>query len=247
MFFSKTSTFPQMETRLSKLDAIFEWNMSTPEAETYKLALMWEVEIRKYAPTHLQTPEWKRRNSLPFRGDPRKSILFKHCWKLRRLTKGLLKENELRLYIVANLTILRNYNAYMEVNTLCGDKAWIRWKVWKKLYDRKTAELNSSPPPPVAEDRLMRELLRTKRFFYEKCEGLPSIELVQKFIDAGSIRLWILQGKLSIYYVMLSPFFKQHAETLGKECNFDPVLFKEKITNDIIDYFNYEFADEVST
>lgn len=229
---------------MSKLDAIFEWDMSLPEAETYRIALIWEQEVEKIAPPYLKNSEWHRKNHLPKKGDPRKCLLFKHCWKFRRLTKGLLKEEEYRLYIIANLTVLKANNAYMEANVLCGDQAWIRWKVWKRHFDKKMAEETSSPPPPVAEDRVTRELLRTKRFIYEKCEGVVDQNTIDNLFGRGSIRLWILQGKISLYYVVMSPFLKNYVEQLSKECAFDPLLFLEKIDDSLRKYFEYEFKEE---
>ncbi len=233
-----------MKLAVSKLDTIFEWNMSVPEAETYRIALIWEQEVEKIAPPYEKNSEWHRKNHLPKRGDPRKCSLFKHCWKFRRLTKGLLKEEEIRLYIIANLTVLKANNAYMEANVLCGDVAWIRWKIWKRHFDKKMAEQNNNPPPPVAEDRVTRELLRTKRFIYEKCEGVVDQTTIDNLFERGSLRLWILQGKLSLYYVMLSPFFKKHINQLAIQCTFDPQLFIEKIDNSIRNYFEYEFKEE---
>jgi len=236
-----------MRLALSKLDAIFEWNMSPAEAETYRIALIWEQEVEKIAPPYTKNSEWYRKNHLPKKGDPRKCLLFKHCWKFRRLTIGLLKEEEIRLYIVANLTVLKANNAYMEANVLCGDQAWIRWKIWKRHFDRKMAEETSSPPPPVAEDRVTRELLRTKRFIYEKCEGTVNQTTINSLFNRGSIKLWVQQGKISIYYIMLSPFMKEHIQSLSKDCCFDPELFLEKIDKQIKNYFQYEFNEEFQT
>lgn len=236
-----------MRLALSKLDAIFEWNMSSAEAETYRIALIWEQEVEKIAPPYVKNSEWHRKNHLPKKGDPRKCLLFKHCWKFRRLTIGLLKEEEIRLYIVANLTVLKANNAYMEANVLCGDQAWIRWKIWKRHFDRKMAEETSSPPPPVAEDRVTRELLRTKRFIYEKCEGIVNQTTIDNLFNRGSIKLWIQQGKISIYYIMLSPFMKKYIQPLSKDCCFDPKLFLEKIDKQIERYFQYEFNEEFQT
>ena len=229
---------------LDRLAAIFEWNMNTSEAEVFKIALAWEREIDKQTPPHLKDAEWFRRNHLPRLGDPRKCHLFKQCWKLRRQTRGLLKEEEYPLYITANLMVLQHYNGYMGINTICGDKAWIRWKVWKRHFDKKMAQINNSPPPPITDSIVARELLRTKRLIYEHCEGAPTKEKIQTLIEKGQFKLWILQGKVSMYYVVLSPYVLDDVQRLAAECSFDPELFREKATAETVAYFRYEFGNE---
>lgn len=218
--------------------------MTTPEAETYKIALLWEKEVEKHTPNNLKTAEWRRRNKLPKKRDPRTSHLFRYCWKLRRETRGLLTTEEMPLYITANLTVLKAYKGYMEINTLCGDKAWIRWKIWKRLYDKKMAQVNHKEPPPVIDTKLNRELLRTKKFVYERCEGQPTESKIAEFIDNGYFKLWIMQGKISMIYVMLSPFVKPYIERLSEECEFDPTLYKKDVTDDTVRFFEYEFGCE---
>lgn len=232
---------------MSKFDAIFDWQMTKPEAEAYKIALIWEEEVDRRVPAHQKSPEWNRRNHIPKKGDPRRGHLFKHCWKLRRSTRGLLEGDEYRLYILANITVLKAFNAYIEVNTICGDNAWLRWKIWKRHYDKKMAETkNETPPPPITDTKVARELLRTKRFIFEKCEGEPSQEKITDFVEKEIFRSWILQGKVSMYYVVLSPYTKQHVKRLAENCGFDPKLYEEKMTDDTVQFFNHEFSHELA-
>ena len=130
-------------------DAIFQWDMSPAEAEVYKLALVYEEEFLNTFKDHMDGLV-RRKNSLPKRGDPRKSNLFRHCWKLRRETKGLLEPHQYRLYIRANQTILlmnhkkgdKKGKVHVEPNAICGEKAWIRWKVYERWYNTKAAIIN---------------------------------------------------------------------------------------------------------
>src|SRR5689334_24894744 len=89
-----------------KYSAIFEWDMSVEESETYKLAVIYEEEFLKM---FRGTPEMDglsyRKNSIPKAKDPRKSNLFRYCWKLRRETRGLIDPQDYRHYIRANLTV----------------------------------------------------------------------------------------------------------------------------------------------
>ena len=229
---------------MSEYDPIFLWKMTNPEAETYKIALIWEKEVEKHTPTHLKTPEWRRRNRLPRKRDPRSSHLFRYCWKLRRETRGLLTLEEMPLYILANLTVLRAFNGYMEINTLCGDRAWIRWKIWKRLYDKKLAQVNHKEPPPTIDSKLNRELLRTKKFIYERCEGQPNETKISEFVENGYFKLWVMQGKISMWYVMLSPFVAPYIDKLAQECGFDRSWYEGELNDDTIRFFEYEFGCE---
>ena len=224
-------------------DAILEWNMTTEEAEAFRIAKLWEKEVDKITSKSLKNPEWYRRNRLPRRSDPRNSNLFRYCWKLRRETRGLLEEEEIPLYITANLTVLKSHNAYIEINTLCGDKAWIRWKIWKRLYDEKMAQINHNEAPPICDSKLTRELLRTKKFIYERCDGEPCASKIKEFIDEGVFKVWVLQGKISIFYLVLSSYTKPYLDKLAEECPFDPKLYQNKLTEDVVKFFDYEFKE----
>ena len=155
-----------------------------------------------------------------------------------------ISEEEYRMYVCANIMALKKFGGYLEVNTICGENAWLRWKIWKRYYDRKMAEAHHLPPPPVTDTKVTRELIRTKRFIFEKFEGEPTQAKVTDFVNRGIFRAWVLQGKVSMYYVVLSPYVKDHVETLAEECVFDPLLYREKATDDTICFFEHEFGHE---
>jgi hypothetical protein len=77
---------------MTKYDAIFQWNMSPLEATPTS----WRSFGKNKSPNYF--PKQKTAK-LPLRSDPRKSTLFKYCWKLARETRGLLKVEEYQLYI----------------------------------------------------------------------------------------------------------------------------------------------------
>lgn len=222
-----------------RLDAIIQWNMTTTEAEAYKLALCWEDEAQKLVPEEQTT-------RLPKRGDPRKSYLFKQCWRLNRETKGLIPPEEMKLYIHAQLFTMKAFGGRVDPICLCGEKAWIRWRVWKRKYDLKVAERDCLPPPPsIAKiPQIAKELMLTKKFLYEKCDGEPTKEKIGEFIANGHLKIWVMSGKVSSYYVVLSPWLKPHIETLAKQSYFDPKLAQSKINNDVQMFFRHEFAKE---
>lgn len=233
-----------------RYDAIFEWKMTPAEAEVFKLAVLYEREFLRIFKNQPQLDgQGYRRNTIPKRGDPRKSNLFRHCWKLRRETRGLLQEHEYERYIQANFYILRLNHAHVEPNAVCGDKAWVRWRVWERRRKRKEEELASKEPAPSAnttDPKLMRDLDRTKKFLYEKFEGEPTVEKLKRFVDDGIFRLWVGMGKINPSYIVLSPWVRQSTD-IGKvcrECYLDPLLLQERITDAVQQYFKEEYKHE---
>lgn len=230
-------------------DAIFQWGMSPAEAAAYKLAVLYEEEFHKVCKDGEIDGRTYRCNTIPKRGDPRKSNLFRYCWKLRRETRGLLQPEEYRLYIRANLTIIQMNKGHIEPNAICGDKAWIRWKVYERWYKNKLADINHGTPPPSTtgvSPRIIREIDKTKKFLFEKTEGDPTAEKIQGFVETGIMKLWVMTGKVSKYYVVLSPWVQTccDLDPYCESCGFDPTLIREKTTQEVRDYFNYEHRHE---
>lgn len=234
-----------------RYDAIFEWNMTAAETEAYKLAVLYEREFLKtFGGTEDIEGSVFRRNTISKRGDPRKTDLFRHCWKLRRETRGLLSPEQYENYVKANLMILKIHKSYVSPNAICGDKAWIRWKVWERWHNQKLAQKSATPPPPsvsTTDPKIIREIDKTKKFVFEKCEGEPTPEKMRELVSSDFFKFWIISGKISIYYVMMSPYTQTHITTLSKSCSFDPVLFREKLTPEVRDYFHHEFNHEFDT
>ena len=229
-----------------RYDAIFEWNMTSAEVAAYKLAVLYEQEYLSIFKGDMCGQDF-RRNTLPKRGDPRKSNLFRYCWKLRRETRGLLELGEYRQYVRANLTILKLNKAHVEPNGICGDKAWIRWKVYERWYKNKIAEINATQPPPnisSINSKLIKEIDQTKKFLFEKCDGEVTKEKILKFADDGFLKFWIMSGKVSKVYVSLSPYLKDYRKILADSCEFDLVLINQRVTDDVKEYFQYEYSHE---
>lgn len=225
-----------------RLQPILDWNMTEQEGRAYLLALHWEDMTRE------MFPKEKGLSRLPSSGDPRKSTIFRFCWKLARETRGLLRPEEYKLYIKANLTMIKVKNLHLSPNVLCGDGAWIRWRIWKRLYDQKLLEksgqvdkkLNVEVPPAV-----IKKLETTKRFIFEKCYGEPSFEKLQSFYDNKSLHLWV-GTRIAHLYLLLSPWVKKIAslKLLEKEMFFDAKVYDEQINENVRIYFRQEFSYE---
>lgn len=224
-----------------RLQPILDYDLTEEEGKAFRLALIWEDLTRQ------MFPKEKGVARLPS-GDPRKSTLFRFCWKLRRETRGLLKFEEYKLYMKANLTMIKVKNLHLSPNVLCGDSAWIRWRIWKRLYDKKLLEmagdenkkLNVEVTPAV-----VKKLETTKRFLFEKCEGQPSIDKLRAFYDDKSLHLWA-GTRIAHLYLLLSPWVKEVApiKMLEREMFFDAKVYEEQINENVKIYFRQEFAHE---
>ncbi len=228
------------------LETILDYKMSTDEGEVFGLALTYERLYQKILGEH---PDG--RNSLPRRTDPRKCYLFRHCWKMRRETRGLFEFSEYKNFIHANLLIIKMHEGHIEPNCVCGDKAWIRYKVWKRRYDQKMAEISATPPPPsvsTTDPKLIAELDKTKKFLFERCEGEPSLDKFKGFIDNNFFKFWVVSGKVSPFYVALSPYLTKLGaqDKLFEICSSSRGVIENTITEEIRRYFAYEFSHEVS-
>lgn len=231
-----------MSEQPMRLDAIFQYNMTKKEADVYKICLLWEKVAARMFPGE----SYPR---IPKRTDPRKSHLFRHCWKMFRETRGILEERDWERYITANLTGIKKHSGRIDPNCLAGDKAWKRWRIYKWLYEKAMAVKNGETPPPSAittSPKIVLDLDLTKKFLYEKCGGEVTEEKIAEFIKSGIFKLWVLRGKVSPYYVMQSPWVRKHADLkeLGQDGWFDPNLIQSKITPDVDEYFRKEFDYE---
>jgi len=96
------------------------------------------------------------------------------------------------------------------------------------------------------DHKKLAEIDKTKKFLFEKCEGIPKYEQILDFIQSGSFNLWIATEKISPFYLSLSSFIERTG-VKDKLFSFSKVsegLIKEKITKEIIDYFEKEFSFE---
>lgn len=222
--------------------------MTQEEAEAFHLALLYEKEYLRIFNNSLDVFSLKR-NTIPRRGDPRKSNLFRYCWKLKRETKGLLEKKEYKNYIIANLFIVKINNGYVEPTCITGDKAWIRYKVWKRKYDQKILEADCDKERivnPVYDKKIIFQIDKTKKFLFEKCEGYVSYEKIKNFIDNGVFSLWCASQKVCCYYLILSPYI-QKSEKKNDLLGFYNVsedVIKNSLNKDIIKYFYQEYKHE---
>ena len=222
---------------MNDLELIIKYKMNDLEATAFKLTLLYEDLCKKEFPNERHVKISKNK-------DPRKTTLFKYCYKLARETKGIFKEKDYKLYILAQLQILRlakegNIHALIEPQILVGEKAWKRWKIWKKIYDKKINKISNSQEIGIItnESKIKIELKNTL-LFLKKNNCVDKISFIE---NIKNIKRWIKTGKISPYYVVLSPVMNQFLEKID---NFDVSMYRPSITPSLEQYFKEEFAHE---
>ena len=216
--------------------------MSPQQATAFKLSILWiELNRREF-------PD-RRQVKLRKNGDPRKSMLFRQCFKLVQETQGLIKPEEYKLYILAQLRTIGKMevdgiHALIEPSILTGPKAWKRWKNWKWHYDKRMKqsipdgkELNNVLSPIL----VIQQLENTKKFLDESSDSISAA------IQTGKFKEWIKMEKISPFYVLLSPLVK--FALAGKNANdtFDKdfSIYESSISPEVNEYFQKNFQHEI--
>lgn len=218
------------------LDPIFEYNMNKEEILAYKLGLLWMAISNKLF------PDYKHSSKYPKKGDPRKSSLFKYCYKLAKETKGLIETKDYKLYIAAQLHILKSIQigqTHPLIGPWClvGEKAWVRWKIWKRKYDNigKSKTLEEVGLDKAKFEDVKKELDKTKKFLDNKF-GKLSEDLFK--LKCKDIERNISIGTISGFYAALCPW-------VAKYCNLgdmDLTYFKN-VDVQSLQYFNETFSE----
>ncbi len=220
-----------------ELEPILEWNMPPLEAKAYKVCLLW-LEISRKA-----FPNYKHSNRLPKKGDPRKCNLFKFAYKLVREVQGLLSDTDYRLYIKAQMDMLKainigNTHPLIDVRCLCGDKAWVRWKMWKRKYDRIKTNSSEIDLDSFTSKEICQALEKTKKFLISRLgENYKEDDIKNSTKD---LERWVSLGKVSPFYVMLSSWALKYY----KSDQIDLTLHKKSLTQEIKDCFDEIFDCE---
>ncbi|RDJ35375.1 MAG: hypothetical protein DWQ19_11205 [Crenarchaeota archaeon] len=216
------------------LEAILKYEMTEIEAKAYKLCLLWQEIMDQELPDY-------HKNRLP-KGDPRKSLIFKYCYKLARETQGLIPDSQYRLYILAQIQSLRlisdgTVHALIEPGCLVGDKAWRRWKIWKRKFDRKYEVLNPSVDIQTTQESAINELKRTRNFYIANFSEDYGKKEVEKIIRNKDIIKWVAFSKVSPFYLALSPLIKNHFNDIENSFSVDIEFYQKQITSEIQDIF----------
>ena len=227
---------------MSRLEEIVEYRMTEEQAKAFKLALVWEQLCRKEFP---DLPHVRLRK----KGDPRKSVLFRHCYGLVKDMKGVLKDEDLHLYLRSQLQVLKAVGCVrVEPAVLRGEKAWRRWKFWKRRYDKEmntkqTAEEVGVSAPLHA---VKREIASTRAFLERKFGGRYARRPVFDAVWQGIMTRWLNYANVSPYYIVLSSWVGEALE--GRDIEevflFDTGVYWRSITEEVRKAFREAFPEE---
>lgn len=230
---------------MSDLELILKLNMDEMEAKAYKLALIWEDLCNKEFP-HDRHTKLSQKN-------PLKCTLFRYCHKLARESIGVIPDSELRLYIMAQLQVLKhmregNVHAMIGPQILTGKQAWPRWKLWKKRYDKRMAQMSNVEELKITENcaKIIVALQKNKEFLDK--ENFRSYESISKKLTDMSMIRWLTTGRISPYYAILSPWVNQwlNGRKIEDVLMFDLSLYRPSITPQIETKFREIFPEEFS-
>lgn len=218
----------------SLLEPIIKFSMSPQESKAFKVALLWERLYQKEFPDF--TPIRLRK-----RGDPRKSLLFRYCYKMVQETEGILKEKDYKNFIVAQFSIFKclpNSQARIDPAILTGPRAWKRWKYWEYLCE-KTKLIPEDVIIKACPTTVITELKRTRRFLFDKFGGVPTKSLYLS--NRSKVINWVNNDRISKYYAAMSPFFREIGEDI------DLGVYIQSVTPELEKFFRSEFNYEFST
>ncbi len=176
----------------NQLESILRYNDPPWTSEmlfAFKLGLVYTELAVKYFPDY--------KHGYPRLGDPRKSELFKICWKLMHDNKEKLKKEEFRPFIQAQLSILKNIKAgpakelYYGPRCLIGKPAWGRWVVWQKHAKAQKTFMSSAAAEPSRDYKV--ELLKTKTVLENKIRPLNRDTLIEAMDNGKLFRMVILR------------------------------------------------------
>lgn len=221
---------------MNELELIIKYKMNELEAKAFKICLMWQDLCKREFPN-------EHHIKINLNKDPRKTTIFKYCYKLVRETKGLLADDkEYYLYITAQLQVMKlmkegKIHALVEPQILVGDKAWKRWKIWKRKYDKKLKQILTCNELSVgpSESKIKIELKKSLEFLKKHdCANLEKV-------DINTLKRWISNFQISPYYILLYPKFDQ---IINKLDDFDQKLYRPFLTPEIEKFFKEDLFEK---
>lgn len=229
---------------MSTLERILQYNPTELEIKAWKICLMWEKTLDTELPDY-------HKQRISSRGDPRKSFTFKHCYKLAKETQGLIKDEDYKFYVKAQIQTLKSISdgkihALIDPSCLSGDKAWRRWKRWKKNFDKSYDNLimNTNSSIFASNLQVINELNSTKQFFSKQFpEGLDK-EKLRSFVKSVDFIKLVSFNKISGYYVLLSPIVNEIYSNLDDTFCVDVEIYSKSVNDKTREEFKKMFPIE---
>jgi hypothetical protein len=216
--------------------------MDELESKAIKLLQIWLDKSRKMFPDYNHTNVNLK--------NIKKSQVFRICYKLARESQLDLSEDDYPLYVRSQLDILKHISKIggkvsIDPNCLVGEKAWRRWKLWKSKYDKVKNKPQQSEPTIIGEQKAILGIENTYKFLSKEFGNDLSFENYAKIYENKRLFNFINMNKISPYYLVISPFIKKLMnETDFKKINFDPLLYKNCITEKVQEKFKILFFNE---
>ena len=233
------------------LELILQYGMDEIEAKAFKIACIYLERAKKFFPDY-------KHYRLP-KGDPRKSDLFRHCYKLLREKGSKIADEDYKLYIHAQMDILRgikkgDLHPYITPACISGDKAWKRWLLWKGRYDKmiesKMSKNNATAVNVHNVPKIKKDLWKTKQFFIAWFDRLDPTDVLEALKDNNLFR-WYQTGNVCGYYLYISPlvqkWLRENSVDLKKEFHINLNLYKDANQEEVVAYFRSEFPHEKIT
>lgn len=180
--------------------------MTPKETLAYQCCLIYEHFSNIIFPKY-------RHSKLPSKGDPRKCMLFKHCYKMIAMLDGELEKKYYPFFIRSQFDIFKKIFDATKVCPLItpaiisSKKAISRWNVWK-YYNEKIKNIKTENNTVNAEQSLLlNEFAKTLDFIHVNSDIFNSLESFLKYQD--DIYKFVLLKKISPYYICLSPWIAQ--------------------------------------
>ena len=226
-----------------------KYKMDDLESKANCCCWLWIEGLRKYFPDGRKVGMSMVPHCFVDKKDPRKTLLFKFCYKFVRESQGILTDEEIPLYVKAQFDILRHLDrnhisVEISPNCLVGEKAWKRWKLWKYKYDAIVAKPSEIPEAigPGAI-KAINGFEKTKEFIISKFGNSPTFEKYKE--SREEIIDWIKFGKISPYYIVVSPYLEKLIQPDDlKKLNFDPNVYKPCILPEVMQKFKEIFPYE---
>lgn len=211
-------------------------NLTPLESKAFQICHTWEEVCQK---------ELFNYNYMKLRksGDPKKSLLFKYAYKLAVETQGLIPDADYVKYITAQIQVLKLYSADMSPTCLVGQKAWLRWVIWKSKFDKAAKVVMPNESVQFDFPTIKFALEKTKKFLIEKFGILPTFDQIQISYNEYNLIKWTAFGKISPFYILLSPHVAKICQTIKKSFHFDPKIYESSITPEVKNLFNELFNE----
>ena len=200
-----------------------KYDMNPKETLAYHCCIIYEHFANMIFPEY-------RHSKIPKTGDPRKCMLFKHCYKMAEMLDGQIEKKYYPLYIKAQFDIfLKIFQAtnkcpLITPAIISSKKSLSRWNVWKYYYEKVKVIKTENTTVNAEQSVLENEFKKTLDFM--NCNSYMFKDLPSFIENENDIYKFILLKKISPYYVALSPWisYLKLKEDICRISNSDTIL-----------------------